>query len=33
VLRATVIGRNAAVKDRFGAGSYLFGIDYLRLQK
>ena len=33
VLRATVIGSNDKAKNAVGAGSHLFGLDYLRLNK
>ena len=33
VLRATVIGSNDKAKNAVGAGSLLFGLDYLRLNK
>jgi len=33
VLKATVIGSNEKARNAVGAGSRIFGIDYLRLKK
>jgi hypothetical protein len=33
VLKATAIGRNKKATDAVGAGSHIFGLDYLRLRK